>query len=154
MRWNQGRSVVDRLLAARELQRVPPSREHADSLITQARQYLADANGLCDHNPALAYVALYDAARLALTAVLENQGLRPTTRGGHVAPYEAVLAQLDPPAGPRLRPYELMRRTRHRVEYPNFSDTGITAGDVRDDLAASTVIVEICIGVLDEMSPF
>jgi hypothetical protein len=51
---------------------------------------------------------LYDAARMALTAVLENRGLRPTSRGGHIAPYAAVSAQLDPPMGTVL-PSEVRR---------------------------------------------
>jgi hypothetical protein len=32
----------------------------------------------------------------ALAAVLENQGLRATSRGGHIALRDAVSAQLDP----------------------------------------------------------
>ena len=30
MRWNQGRTEIDKLIADGELQRVPPNREHAD----------------------------------------------------------------------------------------------------------------------------
>ena len=37
MRWNQGRATVETLIADGELQRVPPSREHADQLLVQAR---------------------------------------------------------------------------------------------------------------------
>jgi hypothetical protein len=33
MRWNQGRTVIDKLIADAELQRVPPSRQHADQLL-------------------------------------------------------------------------------------------------------------------------
>jgi len=36
MRWEQGRAVIDAMLAAGELQRVPPSRDHADDLLDQA----------------------------------------------------------------------------------------------------------------------
>lgn len=36
MRWEQGRAEIDRLLAAGELQRIPPSRALADRLIMQA----------------------------------------------------------------------------------------------------------------------
>jgi hypothetical protein len=99
MRWNQDRSHVDRLIADGELQRVPANREHADQLIVQARKDLASARLLLESNPKRAYESVYDAARMALTAVLENEGLRPTSRGGHIAPYAAVSAQLDPPMG-------------------------------------------------------
>jgi HEPN domain len=154
MRWNQGRSVIDKLIADGELQRVPPSREHADQLLMQARKDLASAEILRDDNPKRAYESLYDAARMALTAVLENQGLRPTSRGGHIAPCAAITAQLDPPMGVILRPFDRLRRTRHRSEYPSFTAPEVTAENVIADLSAATKIVETCVNVLDEMSPF
>jgi hypothetical protein len=154
MRWNQGRATIDRLIADGELQRVPPSREHADQLLAQARRDLASAELLQVNNPKRAYESLYDAARMALTAVLENQGLRPTTRGGHIAPFTAIAAQLDPPMGSVLRPFDRMRRTRNRSEYPSFTTPEVTADNVSADLPAARGIVETCEGVLDEMSPF
>ena len=69
MRWNQDRSHVDRLIADGELQRVPANREHADQLIVQARKDLASAKLLLESNPKRAYESVYDAARMALTAV-------------------------------------------------------------------------------------
>jgi hypothetical protein len=154
VRWNQGRATIDKLIADGELQRVPPSREHADQLLAQARKDLASAELLCGSNSKRAYESLYDAARIALTAVLENQGLRPTSHGGHTAPYAAVAAQLDPPMGTALRPFDRMRRTRNRSEYPSFTTPDVTADNVTADLAAAEAIVGTCAGVLDEMSPF
>jgi hypothetical protein len=154
MRWNQGRATIDKLIADGELQRVPPSREHADQLLAQARRDVTSAGLLTDSNPKRAYESLYDAARMALTAVLENQGLRATSRGGHIAPYAAVSAQLDPPMGATLRPFDRMRRTRNRSEYPSFTMPDVTADNVSADLPVATAIVETCEGVLDEMSPF
>jgi HEPN domain-containing protein len=154
MRWNQGRAEVDRLLAEGALQRVPPNREHADQLLTQARRDLASADLLLDANPKRAYESLYDAARMALTAVLENEGLRPTSRGGHIAPYAAVSAQLDPPMGQVLRPFDRLRRTRNRSEYPSFTTPEVTLENVRADIPVARSIVDVCESVLDEMSPF
>lgn len=154
MRWNQGRATVDKLIADGELQRVPPSREHADQLLAQARKDLESAGLLRDTNPKRAYESLYDAARMGLTAVLENEGLRPTSRGGHIAPHAAVAAQLDPPMGTVLRPFDRMRRTRNRSEYPSFTAPEVTADNVIADMPAASAIVEICQDVLDEMSPF
>jgi hypothetical protein len=154
MRWNQGRAEIDKLIADGELQRVPPNREHADQLLSQARKDLASAELLRGDNPKRAYESLYDAARMALTAVLENEGLRSTSHGGHIAPYTAVSAQLDPPMGAVLKPFDRMRRTRNRSEYPSFTTPDVTADNVRADLPAATAIVEICVNVLDEMSPF
>jgi len=154
MRWNQGREVVERLLGDHQLQRVPPSREHADRLINDARRHLTASEAIADLDPAGAYVLAYDAARKALMAVLENQGLRPTTRGGHVAVYEVVRAQLDPPMGNELRPFDRMRRQRNNVEYPTSDAPALTADDVREDLTKVDAIVGLAAGVLDQMSPF
>jgi len=154
MRWEQGRAGIDRMLAAAELQRVPPSREQADSLIAEARTHLTSAASICDQDPPGAYALVYDAARKALTAVLENQGLRPTTRGGHLAAYDAVRAQLDPPLGKILRPFDRMRRQRHDAEYPPVSAPRLTAGDVREDIPKATEIITLSERVLDQMSPY
>jgi hypothetical protein len=93
MRWNQGRATVDKLLADGELQRVPPSREHADQLLVQARKDLASAGLLRDTNAKRAYESLYDAARIALTAVLENPGSPPHEPG---RPHRAVRSGRGP----------------------------------------------------------
>ena len=155
MRWNQGRAEIDKLIADGELQRVPPNREHADQLLAQARKDQASAELLLDANPKRAYESLYDAARMALTAVLENEGLRPTSRGGlHIAPYAAVIAQLDPPMGAILRPFDRMRRTRNRSEYPSFTTPDVTPDNIRADIPVAASIVEVCASVLDEMSPY
>ena len=64
MRWNQGREVIDRMLAESELQRVPASREHADRLVLQARVHLVSANEISEGDPAGGYTLVYDAARI------------------------------------------------------------------------------------------
>ncbi|HUC56083.1 MAG TPA: HEPN domain-containing protein [Streptosporangiaceae bacterium] len=154
MRWDQGSAVTDRMLADTELQRVPASRDQADRLIAQAKTHASSAAAICEEDPPGAYALVYDAARKALTAVLENQGLRPTTRGGHLAAYEAVRAQLDPPLGKLLRPFDRMRRQRHDAEYPPASVPELTAEDVREDIPKATNIINLSERVLDQMSPF
>lgn len=154
MRWNQGRADIDRMLQNRELERVPPGREHADRLLRTARQHLASAAGLCDADPDAAYSVMYDGARLALVAILGNQGLRPTSKGGHIATYEAVAAQLIPPMGKVIRPFSGMRQQRNQVEYPPANAPGITPADVREDLPSAAAIVELAAKVLDQMSPY
>jgi hypothetical protein len=97
---------------------------------------------------------LYDAARKALNAVLENQGLRATSRGGHIAVLDAVSAQLDPPLGSVLRPFDRMRRRRNQAEYPAADSPGLSAEDVERDLPKVQAIIETVVKVLDQMSPF
>jgi HEPN domain-containing protein len=154
VRWNQGRETLEQMLAERHLQRVTPSREHADRLLTQARHHLDSSKGLARSDPEGAYVMAYDAARKALTAILENEGLRPTTTGGHRAVYEAVRAQLDPPMGTVLRPFDRMRRTRHEAEYPPTDAPSLTGDDVDEDRQKAEAIVDLATRLLDETGVF
>jgi hypothetical protein len=154
MRWTQGRTVVDQMLAAGDLQRVPASREHADRLLGQARRHVSSTQNAAVADPEGAYALLYDAARKALTAILENQGLRPTSRGGHLAVYHAVRAQLDPPMGRVLLPFDRMRRRRHDVEYPPAGAPELTPEDVTEDVPKVAALLDLAQRVLDEMSPF
>lgn len=154
MRWGQGRATIDRMLVDGELQRVPASRNQADRLLGQARVHVASALKVCDVDPAGGYALAYDGARKALTAILENEGLRPTTRGGHLAVFEAVRAQLDPPMGRVLRQFNRMRIRRHDAEYPPTDSPEITPADVRDDEKSAEGIIDLAARLLDEMSPF
>ena len=154
MRWEQGRVEIDSMLAAGELESVPPSREHADRLLDQARRHLDSAEKTCDSDPEGAYGTLYDAGRKSLWAILANQGLRPTNTGGHLAVYHAVKAQLDPPMGQQLRPFDRMRRQRNDAEYPRVDTPELLPDDIRDDLPKISAIVEIAERVLDNMSVY
>ena len=109
---------------------------------------------MCDEDPPGGYALAYDGARKALTAILENEGLRPTTRGGHLAVFEAVRAQLDPPMGRVIRQFNRMRVRRHDAEYPPTDSPEITPTDVREDQATAEGLIEIATRLLDEMSPF
>jgi hypothetical protein len=144
MRWEQGPADVDRMIAAGELERVHPSREHADRLLGQARR-------TWDSDPEGAYGTLYDAGRKSLWAIIANQGLRPTHRGGHLAAYQAVVAQFDPPLGRELRPFDRMRRRRNEAAYPDVDSPELHTADVREDATKIRAIVEIADRVLDSM---
>lgn len=154
MRWQQGRAEIDSMLAKGELERVQASREHADRLLSQARRHLSSAEATREADPEGAYGTLYDAGRKALWAILANQGLRPTTKGGHLAVYHAVRAQLDPPMGQELRPFDRMRRQRHDAEYPRVDTPELHSDDVGDDLPKIRSIVDIAERVLDNMSVY
>lgn len=154
MRWEQGRRAVDALLARGELERVPASREHADELLAQSRGHLESCRLIVASDPVGAYQLLYDAARKALGAVLENQGLRATSRGGHIAVYEAVAAQLDPPLGKDLRSFDRMRRRRNDAEYPRHNVPSFTGDEVKRDIVRVERILDVARRVLDQMSPY
>lgn len=154
MRWEQGRAAIDGMLARGELERVPASRDQADLLIAQAQRHLKSAEAIVAGDPVGAYQLLYDAARKALGAVLENQGLRVTSRGGHIAVIDAMTAQLDPPLGGVLRPFDRMRRRRNEAEYPSQNRPSISAEDVGRDVVKVLQIVDMATRVLDQMSPY
>jgi hypothetical protein len=154
MKWDQGRATIERMLADGELQRVPPSREQADYLLVQARSHAHSAATVCEDDPEGGYALAYDAARKALAAILENQGLRATSRGGHIAIFESVRAQLDPPMGVIIRRFNRMRSRRKNAEYPPTDAPRLTAYDVKEDLTSSGEIIDLASRVLDQMSPF
>jgi hypothetical protein len=154
LRWQQGRATIDEMIIRGELERVPASREHADLLMAQAGAHLASAKTVADLDPVGAYQLLYDAARKALCAVLENQGLRATSKGGHVAVLGAITAQLDPPIGQVLRPFDRIRRRRNEAEYPRHDVLGFTAEDAGRELPRVERIIDAAARVLDQMSPY
>ncbi|MEV4343754.1 hypothetical protein AB0J83_04680 [Actinoplanes sp. NPDC049596] len=154
MRWDQGRGAIEGMLERGELERVPASREHSDVLLAQSRRHLASAGAIATTDPAGAYQLMYDAARKALAAVLENQGLRATSRGGHIAVRDAMSSQLDPPLGAVLRPYDRLRRRRNQVEYPSSGAPGVDRDEVERDLPKVEQIIAVAENVLDQMSPF
>jgi hypothetical protein len=43
---------------------------------------------------------------------------------------------------------------RNRSEYPSFTTPDVTPDNVRADLPVAASIVEVCEGVLDQMSPY
>ncbi|WP_454850779.1 HEPN domain-containing protein [Promicromonospora soli] len=151
LRWEQGRDKIETLLRDRHIERVSPSREQANFLLDQARRHIATAGAQAEADPALAYSALYDAARKSLVAILANEGLRPTSAGGHIATYDAVAAQLVPPLGSQLSGFHRMRRMRNSNEYPNFDEPNAEAQDVFDDLPEAEAIIAIANRVLDQM---
>ena len=142
------------MLARQELERVAPSREHADQLLRQSRDHLDAVEAVDEIDAVGAYQLMYEAARKALTAVLANEGLRPTTAGGHRAAYEATLAQLHPPLGAILRPFDRMRRRRNDAAYPSPETPPFDTDHVQRDLPKVRQIVDLAGKVVDEMGPY
>lgn len=115
-RWEQGRSTIDLMLARGELERVHADRNLAELYLAHAERHLATASLAID-DVAGSFQLTYDAGRKALSAVLENQGLRATTRGGHRAIEDAVRAQLVPPFSTVVSGFGWMRQLRNASEY-------------------------------------
>ncbi|MFJ8748387.1 hypothetical protein ACIREO_03435 [Streptomyces sp. NPDC102441] len=94
-------------------------------------------------DPEGAYTLSYDAARRAMAAVLQNQGLRATSRGGHTVISEAVRAQLDPPLGSILRPFNRMRARRNEIEYRSSEAPTVSPEEVVSDLTKVEALIEL-----------
>jgi hypothetical protein len=107
-RWTRGQAEIEQLLSRRELEHVTGAAADGRPLLRQAKTTAATAATLTHAGPYSAYILAYDAARFACTALLAQQGLRPTTDGGHTAVAAAVRAQF----GPGFRPFATMRRRR------------------------------------------
>ncbi|MCL2784339.1 MAG: HEPN domain-containing protein [Propionibacteriaceae bacterium] len=154
MQWEQGRPVIEAMIKTGELQLVPASKLRADQLLLQANAHVTTALQVASSDPEGAYSLVYDAARKALVALLENQGLRPTSRAGHHGTYLAVRSQLDPPLGKQLRPFERLRRRRNEIEYPDFESPSVTSEDIIEDAQAAQTLIDLVSRVYNEMSPY
>jgi hypothetical protein len=140
--WEKGRDVIEDLLERRHLERVTGNPEEGRHLLAKARTHLATATATAEADPEIAYDALYAAARKALTALLVEQGLRPTREGGHEAVIEAAEAQFVPPTGDTLRPYRRLRRRRAQGDYQGV-EAAIHPDDVKGDLPSAAAIVDL-----------
>lgn len=141
------------MLERRELDQVTASPDLGDRMLATARQHLASARLLASSDPYLGYAAVYDAIRKSLAALLQVQGLRATTSGGHLAVLHAVQAQFGPSMGAILRPVDRIRVTRHEAEYPGQS-TYIDEESVLDDLPKAEAIVEAAAKALPHLQTF
>lgn len=140
MSWETGRAEIAAMIAAGELERVAPSEDNAERLLAEAGRHLLSAERLADDDPAGAYDLLYAGARKAMAAALAVQGLRATSRGGHLAVQEAVIAQLGR-SGAVLRPFARLRRTRNEADYPRLGTPELASDDVSEDLPRAHAIV-------------
>lgn len=130
--WPTGIEAIRGLLAANSLQKVAPSREAAQAMLDAAAKHLDSALVVAATDPDGAYTLLYDAARKSLAAVLQAQGLRSTSRGGHYAIQEAISAQFTkPPPREAFRSFGRLRRARNQMEYDDISP--ISADDITAD---------------------
>ena len=119
MSWEPGRERVRELIDAREVDRVTPDLTIARRMLEDAGRHLATASAAkVAGDLSGAYQLAYDALRKSAASLLEAQGLRATSRGGHLAVQEVVTAQFG--ATVRVfRSFGRIRRARKSFEYPS-----------------------------------
>jgi hypothetical protein len=132
MSWETGSERIQELISAGELGQVPPDTGLARRMLADAGRHLvttvaAESTG----DLAGAYQLAYDALRKSAASLLEAQGLRVTSRGGHIAVQDAVTAQFGSSIR-ALRSFSRLRRARNSFEYPSTETPGPSEDDVKD----------------------
>lgn len=150
MTWRPGAEMVERLLTAGELELVTPDEATARRLISNATKHLGtSAAALETDDLAGAYQLAYDALRKSAAALLAVQGLRATTRGGHIAIQDSVAAQFGASVQ-AFKSYGRIRRARNDFEYPDSDTHGPTVDDVRDAISVASQARDAAAAVLAE----
>ena len=153
-RWDRGRAEVDVLLEQGRLTRVAANRDLAQRHLAQAQVHLAAAVTLRDLDPAGAFTLTYDAARLALAAILVNQGLKARGEGAHAVLLEVAIAQLEPPRQVEIREFDWMRRLRNSTQYPDLDRPSASVDDVDQAVPAARAIVDRAARLLELMPAY
>jgi len=137
------------MLAAGELQRVGGEQADGAAWLDKARRISATAAVVADDAES-AVVLGYDAARFACTALLIQQGLRPTAKGGHHTVERAVRAQF----GDAFKPFAALRRRRNELEYPIYASEEVERAEAAAVLATATALIEAVARLLPEVGLF
>jgi hypothetical protein len=156
MTWEPGSQRVRELLTAGELEQVTPDLGLARRLLEDAQRHL-DTAAIATRAGDLsgAYQLAYDAFRKSSAALLAAQGLRVTSRGGHVAVQNAINAQFGNTVTV-FRSFGRIRRARNTFEYPDTDSPGPSPDDVDDAIQAATKAREAAVTILDQnvLSPW
>ncbi len=150
MTWQPGRDKIAELLAAAELEQVTADHRVARLLLDDAGLHLATAAaGLSSGDLSGAYQLAYDALRKSAASLLAAQGLRATSRGGHIAVQEATRAQFGSTVR-GFRSFGRIRRARNTFEYPSTVTPGPSPDDVRDAITAATQARDAAMAILEQ----
>jgi hypothetical protein len=125
-------------------------------MLGDARRHLATAAGArSTRDLPGAYQLAYDALRKSAASLLEAQGLRPTSRGGHVAVQDAVMAQFGTSIR-ALRSFSRLHRARNSFEYPSTETLGPSDDDVKDAIRVAREVNDAASKILESgvLSPW
>ncbi len=150
MTWQPGQDKITDLVSDGELERVEPSEDTAGRLLQDATRHLDTAAvALLSGDLSGAYQLAYDSLRKSAASLLAVQGLRATSRGGHIAVQDAVLAQFG--ASVRaLRSFARIRRARNTFEYPSTTTPGPSVDDVNDAITSATAVYDAAQEILQQ----
>jgi hypothetical protein len=149
-RWTQGEAEIEQQLAVGDLQQVTGGRSNGAVLLDKAQRTLDTARTVAAADPNSAYTLAYDAARHAGTALLAQQGLRPTSRGGHYALERALRGQF----GQGFRAFGTMRRRRNELEYPDLPDETASMQETQQALDDAQALIDAANQLLPSLEIF
>jgi len=148
--WQPGRDRIQQLINNGELDQVTPDTEVARRLLTDAGRHLTTASTAASAGDlAGAYQLAYDAFRKSAASLLAVQGLRATSRGGHLAVQEAAIAQFGSTVRV-FRSFGRIRRARNTFEYPSTDTPGPSADDIADAVTTATQARDAAATILDQ----
>jgi len=130
---------IDTMVAHGRVDRVLPSPSHAMRLLTDAANHIEAARVIAALDPNGGFQLAYDAGRKAASSILAAQGLRATSKGGHVATI-AAMRELDVDG---FAPLDRMRRKRNQLEYPDETDAPATEADVLEAVASASGMLAV-----------
>jgi hypothetical protein len=156
MSWETGSERIRELVSGGELGQVPPDTGLALRMLADAGRHLATAAaaGAAGDLPG-AYQLAYDALRKSAASLLEAQGLRATSRGGHIAVQDAAIAQFGSTVR-ALRSFSRIRRARNSFEYPSTETPGPSVDDVNDAIRVAREVNDAAAKILQSeiLSPW
>lgn len=150
MRWGAGEGMVERLIEQGRIEQVRGAQADGGSWLQRARRGLDAARAIAQVAPDSSIILSYDAARQACIALLAQQGLRPTTAGGHYAIEEVIRAQF----GTTLRAFGGLRRRRNELEYPQYPTEQADTGEATEALDTAGEIIDAVAQLLPRLGFF
>jgi hypothetical protein len=135
-----GGDAIEEMISEGLIEGVKPDRVAALAELEMAKAHLVSAEQVLETDPALAYTALYDAARKSISAEMRHRGVRAIGQTGlHVKTFTYARRMfVGLGIDDALGSLERMRKNRHGSEY---SVSVITASQVRRDLPRARAIV-------------
>lgn len=150
MTWQPGRDRVEKLIEDGELEQTAVDLSVARRMLQDAGRHLSTASAAVSTGDLSgAYQLAYDALRKGASSLLAAQGLRATSRGGHLAVQEAVTAQFGSTVRV-LRSFGRIRRARNSFEYPSSETPGPSPEDVKDAINVATEMRNAAATILDQ----
>jgi uncharacterized protein (UPF0332 family) len=134
--------IVDDLIERGQLEKVTADQALAELMLETARGRLRSTQRALDAGDLGECAApLWDAMRLACSAVLQAEGLRAKGEGHHAITVDAVTEQYG--FGTLLRSAKRLRKARGESEYPSTTElVELDADDITKDLEVVTEVVE------------